>query len=212
VTGRSHRSRKDGTVENLLIVLESGAGSLPFAALAPETRWNWSTLSIRPPGHYRDRLSQEPSWKITAARVTRDGTAGRIRFASGRLTILGVTVPLLPVFSIGDGSQNGSFSGAMVPGIRLDSNNGLELNLPYYWRLDRNRDLTVTPHIYTGSLPALEARWRHLTSIGAYQLGAFVTYGNIPDPDQVDLTPTDRRGSAVISKAMGASSSIPTGL
>src|SRR4029453_10035317 len=49
-------------------------------------------------------------------------------------------------------------------------------------------------HIYTGSLPALEARWRHLTSIGAYQIGAFVTYGNIPDPDRVDLTPTDRNG------------------
>src|SRR4029453_12813376 len=49
-------------------------------------------------------------------------------------------------------------------------------------------------HIYTGSLPALEARWRHLTSIGAYQIGAFVTYGDIPDPDRFDLTPTDRNG------------------
>ena len=115
-------------------------------------------------------VPRNPSWKITAARVTQDSATGRIRFAGGRLTILGVTLPLLPIFSIGDGRQKGGFSGAWFPAFRLDSNNGLEVTVPYYWRLDRNRDLTVTPHIYTGSLPALEARWRHLTSIGAYQL------------------------------------------
>jgi LPS-assembly protein len=137
---------------------------------------------------------KNPSWKITAARVTRDAASGRIRFSGGRLNILGVAVPLLPIFSIGDGSQKGGVTGALVPDIRIDSNNGLELSLPYYWRVDRNLDLTITPHIYTHSAPAIEGRWRHLTSLGAYQFGAFLTYGDIPDPDQFDLTPTDRNG------------------
>jgi LPS-assembly protein len=188
-------SLKDGTIDNLLIVLESGGRIAAVRGTRTGDQMELvNAVYSACPVTTEAGCPKEPSWKITAARVTRDAATGRIRFASGRLTILGVTVPLLPVFSIGDGSQGGSFSGALVPGIRLDSHNGLELSLPYYWRLDRNRDLTVTPHTFTGSLPALEARWRHLTSIGAYQLGAFVTYGNIPDPDQIDLTPTDRRG------------------
>ena len=61
---------------------------------------------------------------------------GSVRFTGGRLNILGLTVPLLPIFSVGDGSQKGGVTGALVPNIRIDSNNGLELNFPYYWRVD----------------------------------------------------------------------------
>ena len=188
-------SLRDGTVENLLIVLESGGR----IAAARGTRVGdvtalenavYSACPVTTP----EGCPRNPSWKIKAARVSHDGTTGRIRFNGGRLTILGLTLPLLPVFSVGDGSQKGGFSGALVPGVRIDSNNGLELDLPYYWRIDRNRDLTITPHIYTGALPALEAKWRHLTSIGAYQLSGFVTYGDVPDPDVIDLTPENREG------------------
>ena len=186
---------RDGTVENLLIVLESGGR----IAAARGTR-SGNVTSVENAVYSACPVTTEagcprnPSWKINAARISHDSASGRIRFNGGRLTVLGVTLPLLPVFSIGDGSQKGGFSGALVPGIRIDSNNGLELDFPYYWRIDRNRDLTITPHVYTGALPALEARWRHLTSIGAYQLGGFVTYGDIPDPDALDLTPEDHDG------------------
>ena len=188
-------SLRDGTVDNLLIVLESGGR---VAATRGTRSGDLTSLENAVysacPVTTEGGCPKNPSWKISAARVSHDSGSGRIRFNGGRLTVLGVTLPLLPVFSIGDGSQKGGFSGALVPGIRVDSNNGLELDFPYYWRIDRNRDLTVTPHIYTGSLPALEARWRHLTSIGAYQLSGFVTHGDIPDPDAIDLTPDDRDG------------------
>ena len=188
-------SLRDGTVENLLIVLESGGR---IAATRGTRSGDLMSLENAVysacPVTTAEGCPRNPSWKITAARVSHDSTSGRIRFNGGRLTVLGITLPLLPVFSVGDGSGEGGFSGALVPGIRLDSNNGLELDFPYYWRIDRNRDLTITPHVYTSSLPALEARWRHLTSNGAYQLSGFVTYGDIPDPDAIDLTPEDREG------------------
>ncbi len=188
-------SLRDGTVENLLLVLESGGriAAIRGSRAGDVTQLDNAVYSACPVTT-AEGCPRNPSWKITAARVTHDSQSGRIRFSGGRINILGVTLPLLPVFSVGDGSQKGGFSGALVPGIRIDSNNGLELSLPYYWRIDRNRDLTVTPHIYTGSLPALEARWRHLTSAGAYQLGAFVTYGDIPETDINVLTPGNKRG------------------
>ena len=186
---------RDGTVENLLIVLESGGR---IAAARGTRSGNITQLENAVysacPVTTGTGCPKDPSWKISAARVIHDQQRGRIRFSGGRLTILGVKLPLLPIVSIGDGSGKGGFSGALVPGIRIDSNNGLELDFPYYWRIDRNRDLTVTPHIYTGALPALEAKWRHLTSNGAYQLGAFITHGEIPESDPTDPTPDTRHG------------------
>ena len=186
---------RDGTIDNLLVILESGGRIAAARGSRAGDRTELVNAVYSPcPVTTAGGCPKNPSWKITAARVTRDAASGRIRFSGGRLNILGVAVPLLPIFSIGDGSQKGGVTGALVPDIRIDSNNGLELSLPYYWRVDRNLDLTITPHIYTHSAPAIEGRWRHLTSLGAYQLGAFLTYGDIPDPDQFDLTPTDRNG------------------
>jgi LPS-assembly protein len=186
---------RDGTIDNLLVILESGGRIAAARGSRAGDRTELVNAVYSPcPVTTAGGCPKNPSWKITAARVTRDAASGRIRFSGGRLNILGVAVPLLPIFSIGDGSQKGGVTGALVPDIRIDSNNGLELSLPYYWRVDRNLDLTITPHIYTHSAPAIEGRWRHLTSLGAYQLGAFLTYGDIPDPDQLDLTPTDRNG------------------
>ncbi|HEU0133616.1 MAG TPA: LPS assembly protein LptD, partial [Allosphingosinicella sp.] len=76
-----------------------------------------------------------------------------------------------------DGSEGGG-SGVLVPDIRLSSSNGFELAVPYYLKLAPNRDATVTPHVYTEVAPMLEARYRHLTGLGAFQLGGFVTYGS----------------------------------
>ena len=186
---------RDGTIDNLLAILESGGRIAAARGSRAGDRTELVNAVYSPcPVTTAGGCPKNPSWKITAARVTRDAASGRIRFSGGRLNILGVAVPLLPIFSIGDGSQKGGVTGALVPDIRNDSNHGLELSLPYYWRVDRNLDLTITPHIYTHSAPAIEGRWRHLTSLGAYQLGAFLTYGDIPDPDQFDLTPTDRNG------------------
>jgi len=188
-------SLRDGTVENLLLVLESGGRIAAVRGSRSDTQTEVvNAVYSACPVTTATGCPKDPSWKISAARIVQDRATGRIRFSGGRLTILGVTLPLLPVFSISDGSQKGEFGGALVPGIRIDSNNGLEINLPYYWRFGRNRDLTVTPHVYTSSLPALEARWRHLTSIGAYQIGGFITYGKIPDSDAIDLNPQSGKG------------------
>jgi len=197
-------SLRDGTVENLLLVLESGGRIAAVRGSRSDTQTEVvNAVYSACPVTTATGCPKNPSWKISAARIVQDRATGRIRFAGGRLTILGLTIPLLPVFSISDGSQKGAFGGALVPNIGVDSNNGVEFSLPYYWRFDRNRDLTVTPHLYTGSFPALEARWRHLTSIGAYQIGSFVTYGKIPDSDAIDINPENRKGIRAYFEANG---------
>ena len=198
-------SLRDGTIENLLVVLESGGR----IAAARATRTDGVTVLentvYSPCPVLTDKgCPKNPSWKIVAARVIQDPASKRIRFSGGRLNIFGVSVPLLPIFSVGAGAAGaGGVSGALVPDIAYSSSNGLELALPYYMRFAPNRDLTLTPHIYTKSLPALEGRFRHLTGLGAYQVGAFVTYSEIADPDFNDPTPEERDGPRGYFEANG---------
>lgn len=187
-------SLRDGTIENLLVVLESGGR----IAATRATRVNgvttldnavYSPCPVTTPAG----CPQNPSWKIVAARVVQDPATNRIRFVGGRINLFGITLPLLPIFSVGTGGNgSGGISGALVPDIAYSSSNGLELAVPYYWRFAPNRDLTLTPHIYSKTLPALEGRFRNLTSLGAYQIGAFVTYGRIEDPDPDAIDPNQR--------------------
>jgi LPS-assembly protein len=93
------------------------------------------------------------------------------------MQLFGVTLPLLPVFSISNGTEGAT--GWLVPDISLSTVKGLELAVPFHWQIASNRDLTVTPHVYTGVLPAIELKYRDLNSLGAFQLGGFVTYGKI---------------------------------
>jgi len=184
---------RDGTIDNLLVVLESGGR----IAAAKATRSNGVTVldnAVYSPCPVTTPAGcpRNPSWKINAARVIQEPESGRIRFQGGQLSLFGIRIPLLPIFSIGDGSQKGGITGALVPDIAFSSSNGLELALPYYFRLAPNRDLTITPHVYSKVIPAIEGKYRQLTSLGAYQIGGFLTYSRVDDPDPNDPTPTER--------------------
>jgi len=184
---------RDGTIDNLLIVLESGGRIAATRATRVGGQTILENAVYSPcPITTAEGCPRNPSWKINAARVIQDPESGRIRFQGGQLSLFGIAIPLLPIFSIGSGGGDGGISGALVPNIAISNSNGLELALPYYFRLAPNRDLTVTPHVYSKTAPAIEGKFRHLTTLGAYQIGGFLTYGQVDDPDPNDPTPNER--------------------
>jgi LPS-assembly protein len=183
---------RDGTVQNLLVVLESG-GRL---AAARGTRTGSVTtlenaIYTPCPVTSRSGCPKRPSWSITAAKVIQDPAKDRVTFQGGRLQLFGVNLPLLPFFAIGTGS--GGQSGWMVPDISFSTRKGLELAVPYHWQIAPNRDFTVTPHVYTGVLPAVEARYRELNRVAAFQVGGFLTYGTIESADPDALSTDEGR-------------------
>ncbi|MEH3106764.1 MAG: LPS assembly protein LptD [Sphingomonas fennica] len=167
---------KDGVIENLLLVLEDG-GRL---AARRGTRQNGVTTldhaAYSPCGVVDSGgCPREPTWKITAVRIVHDPARHRISYRDARFSFLGLPVLWLPAFSHPDGSGAAGTSGLLMPDVSVNNSNGLELALPYYVRLAPNRDLTVTPHVFTNALPALEAQYRQLTARGAYQVSAIGT-------------------------------------
>ena len=179
-------SLRDGTVDNLLVVLESGGRIAADRGTREDGVITLENAAYSPcPVTTADGCPKRPSWMITAAQVVHDPESGRVRFRGGRLQLFGITLPLLPIFSVGTDGEGAT--GWLVPELKISRSNGFEVALPYYWRIAPNRDLALIPHVYTGTLPAMEARYRELNSLGAFQLGGFVTYSEVED---ADLTPS----------------------
>ena len=182
---------RDGTVHNLLVVLDSGGR---IAAAQGIRKGDVTTLEnaiYSPcPVATPSGCPRRPSWSITAAQVINDPAHQRVQFRGGRLQLFGINLPLLPVFSVGT-STDGT-TGVLVPDISYSTKKGFEVAVPYHWQISPNRDLTVTPHIYSGVLPAIEGKYRQLNSLGAFQLGGFLTYGTIESADP-DTTETEGR-------------------
>lgn len=171
---------KDGIVDNLLIVLSNGGR---LAARHGERKGEVTTLdrAAYTPCSVENAkgCAQEPSWKVTAVRIVHDGNRHRIYYKDARISLLGVPVIWLPGFSHPDGAnQQGGGSGLLLPDIEVSSVLGVDFSLPYYFQLAPNRDLTLTPHIYSKVAPALDGQYRWLDRYGAFQVRAMGTYGS----------------------------------
>jgi LPS-assembly protein len=181
---------KDGTVDNLLIVLESGGRIAAQRGTRTNGVYTLENAAYSPcPVASASGCPKRPSWMITAAQVIDDPATGRVKFRGGRLQLFGITLPLLPIFSVGTNGEGAT--GWLMPELKISKKNGFEVAVPYYWHIAPNRDLSVIPHLYTGTLPAIEARYRELNSLGAFQVGGFLAYSQV---ENADLTPNTERG------------------
>lgn len=181
-------SLKDGVVENMLVVLDAGGR----IAARRGTRNN-GIITVEnaayTPCAVTDSANcpKEPSWKITADKVVYNPEAKRIRYNGARISVFGIVSIPLPVFSHPIGGQ--SDDGFLAPDIRYSRTNGLQFALPYFFSMAPNRDLTVTPRIYTGVLPMMQADYRELNSHGAFKVSAYGTYSRRSDDLTVPITP-----------------------
>ena len=183
---------RDGIVENLLLVLEDGGRLAAVQArrengLTILNRAAYTPCAVVTP----EGCPKDPTWQINAVRVVHDPVRHRISYQGATLNLFGMPVLGLPGLSHPDGTQGGG-TGLLVPEIRFSRRNGLELSAPYYIRLAPNRDATITPHIYSDVLPMLEAEYRQLTSLGAFQLRGYVTHGSRLELDPLALLPPGR--------------------
>ncbi len=178
---------RDGIVKNLLIVLNDGGR---LVAKSGERQNGISRLDYAAYSPCRVEndagCPKEPVWKITAVQVTHDPTKNRISYKDARLELFGLPILALPGLSHPADNRGGS--GILVPDIRYSRTNGVEFSLPYYFLIDRNRDLTVTPYVYTNVLPAAAIKYRALTGKGAYQIGTFATYSSRLSTASTDTT------------------------
>jgi hypothetical protein len=93
---------------------------------------------------------KEPSWQIRAVKVRYDPVRQRVYYKGARIELFGIP--------LADGARAFRIRSApaaarafMLPDYRISGVNGAELALPYYVKLAPNRDMTLTPHVFTTS-------------------------------------------------------------
>ncbi|MBY2928215.1 LPS-assembly protein LptD [Sphingomonadales bacterium 56] len=185
---------KDGTVENMLLVLQSGGRLAAVQGVRVNGVYTlhkaaYTGCSVED----SDGCPKEPTWQIKAVKVVYDPVAARVRYRNASVEIFGLPLIPLPGFSHPVGGTGGT--GLLVPNLRYDRNNGIEVALPYYIKLAPNRDLTITPHIYSKTLPMLEANFRHRWDRGAYQITGYATHARRIDASSSLPTATGPVGS-----------------
>ncbi len=103
--------------------------------------------------------TKPPLWQLRAVRATQDSENQRIEYDNAVLDIYGVPVAYLPYFSHPDPSAKRA-SGFLVPSFGQDSHLGEFLRVPYYYAIDPNQDVTITPEIATKGGEQLSADYR----------------------------------------------------
>ena len=137
--------------------------------------------------------NKNPSWRITADRVSYDPQDNRVRFKGAVLELFGARLLPLPGLSIRTDGK--AVSGFLVPDLRFSESNGVEVSGSYYWRLAENKDLELTGYVFSDAPPMVQAKWRHLAAEGAYQITGYATHSSrISDFTGVPETEKDLRG------------------
>ncbi|MCL6250725.1 LPS assembly protein LptD [Altererythrobacter sp. KTW20L] len=131
---------------------------------------------------------KDPSWRITARRVVYDAETQLIRFQGAHLELFGTRVLPLPGMMLS--ADGRAMSGFLIPDLGITASNGLEISSSYYWRIQENRDLTLTGFVYSSATPMLQAQYRQLNDDGAFQVTGYGTYSrriplntNVPTPE-----------------------------
>jgi LPS-assembly protein len=170
---------RDGVVENLLVVLDNGSR---LAAIRG-TRFDNGNIELENaaytpcPVEDENGCPKKPSWQIRADRVLYDRAKNKVKYKGARVEIFGL--PLIPLPGLSHPANSEAGSGILVPNVRLDRTNGFEIAVPYYLRLAPNRDLTLTPHLYTDAAPMLEGEFRALTDFGSFRINGYATYSSV---------------------------------
>jgi LPS-assembly protein len=124
-----------------------------------------------------------PAWRLESKTLAVDQIR-EMASSQGSQLYWGDT-PLLPLgnlsFSIGGQRK----SGVLPPLYRVTSNLGLELEVPYYWNIAPNRDMTLSPRLIQrrGVMLGVEARFLEEDAAGVIDLD-FLPSDNVRDQDR----------------------------
>lgn len=113
--------------------------------------------------------TRPPTWQIKAKRIIHRESERTIYIENGQFEMFGLPLAYLPYMSAPDPTVRKA-SGFLMPGIAGSSRTGAGLEVNYFWNIQPNYDLLLSPRYYArqGFMPVFE--WRHGFESGYYTL------------------------------------------
>jgi len=143
--------------------------------------------------------ARPPLWQIHAAAAVQDLEHQKIEYRDVQLEMWGTPVAYTPYFWHPDPSVKRQ-SGLLAPSVGSSSSLGGFVSQPYYWVIDGQSDLTLTPIITTRAGPAFDAEYHQRFNNGYLMLNTSAGYmdnsvqGTIATRGQFAIDETWRMG------------------
>jgi LPS-assembly protein len=163
---------RDGFVDSLR--LETAEDTRFAATRADRVKGNYNVLQN---GVYtacepcKDDPKKPPLWQIEAARIIHDSGEKMIYFEDARLELFGMPVMYFPFMSQPDPSVTRK-TGFLFPNVTYGTAYGVGVDIPYFWALAPNYDLTTTLTATSNEGPLLRGMWRERLDDGSFSVKA----------------------------------------
>jgi LPS-assembly protein len=147
----------------------------------------------------KDDPKKPPFWQVKAARIIHDQGEKMLYFESAQLEFFGMPLAYFPYFSAPDPTVKRK-TGFLMPVFSSNRKYGVGVEVPFFWALAPNYDVTFSPLLTTSQGPLVQLEWRHRLLNGAYSIrgaGIFQMDKGIFLRESGDPTPgnTEWRGS-----------------
>ncbi|MHA1538648.1 MAG: LPS-assembly protein LptD [Alphaproteobacteria bacterium] len=165
---------RDGVVENFRMLFPDNTRVAANSAVRSSgNRTEMRKVVFSPCRICPQHPDRPPLWALKARRVVHDQKARDIEYYDAWMEIFGVPVLYAPYFRHPDPTVKRR-SGFLAPVFGSDSELGLSVQTSYFLVLGPDKDLTLTPRVYSIANPALFAEWRHRLLNGRYDIkGSF---------------------------------------
>jgi LPS-assembly protein len=163
---------RDGFVDSLR--LETADDTRFAAARADRAKGNYTVLQN---GVYtacepcKDNPKKPPLWQVQAARIIHDEGERMLYFEDARVEFFGVPLAYVPFMSAPDPTVKRK-SGFLFPTISDTSQYGVGVQIPYFWALAPNYDLSFATTLTTKQGALVQGEWRQRLLDGAYSIRA----------------------------------------
>jgi len=120
----------------------------------------------------KDDPKKPPLWQVKGARIIHNQTERMLYFENAQLEFFGVPIAYVPYFSTPDPTVKRK-TGFLMPSYAQASGYGFGVEIPFYWAIAPDYDMTINPRITTKQGVLMQAEFRQRLLDGAYQIRAY---------------------------------------
>ncbi len=120
----------------------------------------------------KDDPKKPPLWQVKGARIIHDQQEKMLYFETAQLEFFGVPIAYMPYFSTPDPTVKRK-TGFLMPGFTSNTGYGYGVEVPFYWAIAPDYDLTINPRFTTRQGVLFQAEFRQRLIDGAYQIRAY---------------------------------------
>lgn len=164
---------RDGFVDSLRV--DTAQDTRIAASRADRTGGNYNVFQN---GVYtacapcKDDPKKPPLWQVKGARIIHDQTDKMLYFEDARIEFFGVPLAYMPYLSTPDPTVARK-TGFLMPAYTSNTTFGSGFEIPFYWALAPDYDVTITPRITTKQGVLMQGEFRQRLLDGAYEVRAY---------------------------------------